>query len=57
MKKLSDVIAELEKTANEKEYQSKHGTLLSSISEDIAEGKIADEFRKVIETLKQVTVL
>lgn len=34
MTMLSDVIAELEKTAKEKERQSKHGSPLLSMSED-----------------------
>ncbi len=57
MKRLSDVITELEKTAEEKEYQSQHGSPLSSMSEDMVEGMVAHELRKVVEQLKQVTAL
>jgi hypothetical protein len=57
MKKLSDVIVELEKNANDKEYQCQHGSPASSMTEDIGEGMVAQELRKVIEQLKQVTSL
>lgn len=57
MKKLTDVIEELEKTAKEKEHQSQHGSILSSLSEDMGEGMVAKELRNVIELLKQVTSL
>lgn len=57
MKKLSDVITELEKIAKEKEYQSQHGSPLSSMTEDVGEGVVACELRKVVEQLKQVTAL
>lgn len=57
MKKLSDVIAELEKIATGKEYQSRHGSPVSSMSEDVGQGMVAQELRKVIEQLKQVTTL
>ncbi len=57
MDKLSDVIAKLEKDAEEKEHQSKHGSPMSSMAEDMGEGMVALELRKVIEQLKQVTSL
>lgn len=57
MEKLSDVIAKLEKTTEEKEQQSKHGSLMSSMAEDMGEWMVANELRKVIEQLKQVTSL
>lgn len=57
MKKLSEVISQLEKTAKEKEHQSQHGSSMSSIAEDMGEGMVANELRKVIEQLKQVTSL
>lgn len=57
MKRLSDIIEELEKAANEKEHQSQHGSPLSSMSEDMGAGMVANELRKVVEQLKQVTSL
>ena len=55
--KLSEIIKELEKDAGEREYLSKHGSPMSSIADDVTQGKIAENERKIIEKLKLVTLL
>lgn len=55
--KLSEVIGEFEKDAESGEQQAKHGSPVSSLAEDVAEGQIAGKLREVIEKLKKVTSL
>jgi hypothetical protein len=54
MANLSEVILDLEKDAAQREHQSAHGTLVSSIADDVTEGCIARVVREIVAKLKKV---
>lgn len=53
----STLLAELESDAHVREKQAKDGSIVSSMSEDLAEGKVAAFIRELIPRIKELTVL
>ncbi len=53
-KKLEKLIRELTKEAKDYEYTAKHGSSVTSMSDDITYGQIAEEQRKIISKLRKI---